>query len=339
MRKQITIIGGGVGGLALANGLRMSMVPVEVFEAGFYPRHRVCGEFMAGLTDKTINALGLESCFSDALHHSTIGFFRKGKIVCTYTLPGTVLGISRHALDQRMARLLRERGGVLHEGNRCDLRDGDGIIRADGRVPAVGGLFGMKGHWGNLETQTDLEVHLGNNAYVGLSKVESGDVNVCGLFASIAKGSFDSREARFIATLEEHGLSNLVGRLDDAEYRRGSLCSVSGLHYSNAAKDLSPRIGDSQRQIPPFTGNGMTLAIENAAAVLPLLVDYANGKLPWQRFQQQGGSLIQQKFAHRFRTARLMHPFLLAPALQPILTALAHARLLPFPTLYRLTHY
>lgn len=338
MSRQITIIGGGLGGLALANGLRLAEVPVEVFEAGHYPRHRVCGEFMAGLSDQTIKALGLESCFADAVRHSTVGFFRKGKPVRSYTLPGTVLGISRYALDQRMARLVRARGGIVHEGKRSSLGDGEGVIRADGRSPESGGYCGMKGHWGNLETRTDLELHLGNNAYVGLSKVETGDVNVCGLFARIAKGDFKSRLARFNATLEQHGLSQLADRLAGADHRHDSLCSVSGLVYNRSDEAPVPSIGDRQRLIPPFTGNGMTLAIESAARMLPLVVAYAGGRLQWKQVEEQGALLLQQQFAHRYRTASLLHPFLLVPALQAILRTLAHAHLLPFPALYRLTH-
>jgi flavin-dependent dehydrogenase len=338
MSKQITIIGGGLSGLALANGLRLADIPVEVIEAGCYPRHRVCGEFMAGLSKETLKTLGLESCFADAVRHSTTCFFSKGKPVRTYTLPSTVLGISRHALDMRMAQLVRERGGLVREGVRSDLEDGEGIIQAGGRTPEAGGYCGMKGHWGNLETRADLELHMGRNAYVGLSKVENGDVNVCGLFENIAKGNFDSRLTRFNATLEEHGLSYLADRLSDAGHRAESLCCVSGLHYKNPERNPLTTLGDRHRQIPPFTGNGMTIAIESAAAVLPLAIDYAKGSLPWDAFHQQSDSLLNTQFKHRYRTANFLHPFLLYPSLQSILTFLAKSNLIPFPTLYRLTH-
>ena len=338
MKRKITIIGGGLGGLALANGLRLADVPVEVIEAGFYPRHRVCGEFMAGLSEHTIKTLGLESCFTDAVQHHNTCFFSKGKSVRTYTLPGTVLGISRHALDFRMAQLVRERGGLVREGVRSDLGDDEGIIHTGGRMPQPGGYCGMKGHWGNLETLADLELHMGQNAYVGLSKVENGDVNVCGLFETIAQREFNSRLDRFYATLEEHGLAYLADRLSDADHRANSLCSVSGLHYKEPPKELSASFGDRRRLIPPFTGNGMTIAIESAASVLPFAVDYAGDRLSWEQFHRRSTSLLDNQFSHRYRTANFLHPFLLVPSLQSILTSLARLNLIPFPALYRLTH-
>ncbi|NDV63157.1 hypothetical protein G0Q06_11895 [Puniceicoccales bacterium CK1056] len=336
--KKITIIGGGLGGLALANGLRLADVPVEVMEAGHYPRHRVCGEFMAGLTEQTIQDLGLKSCFVDALRHSTTCFFSKGKAIRTYALPSPVLGISRHTLDLRMANLVRERGGIVREGVRADLSPGNGIIQTGGNKPKAGGFSGMKGHWGDLETRADLEMHMGEHSYVGLSAVENGDINVCGLFKQIAVGEFGSRLDRFLATLERNGLGYLAKRLSKANLREDSLCSVAGLHYNSIRGHFRGTLGDRHRLIPPFTGNGMTIAIESAASVLPLAVAYAEGRLAWEQFLEESDTRLREQFAHRYRTANLLHPFLLSPSLQSILTILSRARLLPFPALYKLTH-
>jgi len=57
--KPITIVGGGVAGLALGIGLRQRGVPVTLWEAKRYPRHRVCGEFISGRGQRTLVRLGL----------------------------------------------------------------------------------------------------------------------------------------------------------------------------------------------------------------------------------------------------------------------------------------
>ena len=46
--KSIAIVGGGLAGLTLGIGLRQRGVPAALWEAGRYPRHRVCGEFICG---------------------------------------------------------------------------------------------------------------------------------------------------------------------------------------------------------------------------------------------------------------------------------------------------
>ena len=53
MPEHLTIVGGGLAGLTLGIGLRQRGVPVTVYEAGRYPRHRVCGEFISGRGQKT----------------------------------------------------------------------------------------------------------------------------------------------------------------------------------------------------------------------------------------------------------------------------------------------
>ena len=56
--RPIEVVGGGVAGLALGLALRRANIPVTVYEAGDFPRHRVCGEFISGLDDRTRDALG-----------------------------------------------------------------------------------------------------------------------------------------------------------------------------------------------------------------------------------------------------------------------------------------
>ena len=71
--KRISIVGGGLAGLSLGVALRRHGIPVILFEAGSYPRHRVCGEFISGLSKATLNTLGLQDLLHGAMsHRSTV---------------------------------------------------------------------------------------------------------------------------------------------------------------------------------------------------------------------------------------------------------------------------
>jgi flavin-dependent dehydrogenase len=339
MKRPLTIIGGGLAGLGLANGLRLAGVPVELHEAGRYPRHRVCGEFLTGLNDVTIRQLGIEGCFADAVIHRQTAWFRAGRQIARFQLPEPALGISRHALDARMAASLRERGGILNEGSAvAPAPDREGTILATGRVAGKYGWFGMKGHWQGITTAADLELHLGARGYLGLSLVEDGFVNVCGLFDRLAAGEFPTPLERFFATLREHRLGYLADRLAAGTFRDGSLRSVSNLVYASSRPAPAAAIGDHHGLIPPFTGNGMTIALEGAASVLPHAIRFSEGHSTWQQFKEACRLTLVTRFGGRRRHARLLHPWLLHPVLQLLPVMGARLRLLPFRRLYHLTH-
>src|SRR5262245_65586909 len=99
--KPITIIGGGVAGLSLGLGLRQRSIPVRVLEAGEYPRHRVCGEFLSGSGVETLDRLGLLRSLEsgDAVAGRSVAFFDGGRCLGTRALPTQALCISRHVLD------------------------------------------------------------------------------------------------------------------------------------------------------------------------------------------------------------------------------------------------
>ena len=336
--KPIEIIGGGLAGLSLGLALRRAGVPVTLYEAGSYPRHRVCGEFITGLSPTTISRLQLGPILADALHHREVAWFIDGKAPRIQQLPAPALGVSRHALDARLAAAFTQAGGDLRPQSRVtDDTPRPGRIFANGRRHGRSPWLGLKIHALNLPLERDLELHLGDKVYVGLTRVEDGRVNLCGRFR---RRPLSAPGAELIVQyLEAAGLPALAARLRTAKFDAGSFSAVAALCFDARVPD-SPRVqlGDACAMIPPFTGNGMAMAFQGAETALTPLLAYAHDRCDWRTTS----SLIRTRLRHRFRvrlaSARLLHPYLLQSSRQRWLAALARARLLPFRSFYSMLH-
>jgi flavin-dependent dehydrogenase len=341
--QSIEIVGGGLAGLGLGLALRRRGVPVTLFEAHGYPRHRVCGEFIAGLDDDTIGRLGIAPLLADALRHRRVVWHRRNQTGQSQFLPAPALGISRYRLDARLAEAFVEAGGSLRTQTRVSQEaQPAGRVFASGRRLRPSPWIGLKVHARNLPHSTDLEVHLGDQAYVGLAGIEEGRVNVCGLFRrrpiSPEKPPAHS-SSLLLRYLEASGLTALAGRLREGNLDEASFCAVAAVNFQT--EPFRPGrlcLGDSLAMIPPFTGNGMAAALQSAALALEPLSDWARGGPPWVDTVAAVNRSLRRRFRVRLASARLLHPFLLEPWRQLWLAWAGRVRLLPLGPLYHLTH-
>jgi flavin-dependent dehydrogenase len=339
MNRPIEIVGGGLAGLALGAALRRADVPVTIFEAGDYPRHRVCGEFIAGLDEKTSNRLGLAPFLKDAPRHRRVLWCLRGRPVRRQALPSPALGLSRYALDARLAEEFVRLGGKLHTRTRVT---GDtlpaGRLLATGRRRGPPAWLGLKFHAHGLALAADLEVHLGRGAYVGLSLVENGTINVCGLFHASADARGE-RAALLLAHLRTAGLDALAGRLEAAAIDEASFTAVAGLCFDRGSPSSGhPVLGDAFALIPPFTGNGMAMAFQSAERAFDPLLAYAQGKAEWPATCRAVATRLRRRFRLRLASANALHAFLFSPRRQQWLFALQRAHLLPLRPLYHALH-
>jgi len=331
--EPITILGGGLSGLTLGLLLREQGIPVSVIEAGQYPRHRVCGEFLSGHGQAVLSQLGLlPACFAaGARMAQTARFASDTRSSPVRPLPRPALCLSRHTLDSLLATELIRRGGEVRTGERGDIAaDHPGWVQATGRRPSaqVGGWrwFGVKAHADNVTLSADLELHVSANAYVGLCRLAQHRVNVCGLFRRPVRG-------RETATSDRQPLDWLRGRpgsprferLAQAHFVPESLCTVAGL-------DLRPRratgqvrfaLGDALSMIPPFTGNGMSLALETAHWAAAPLAAYARGASGWDEARAAYGRHFDQHCQQRLRWAGWLQRLLFMPLAPSLLLGLS----------------
>ena len=333
MERLITIIGGGLAGLSLGIALRRRGNPVTLHEAGTYPRHRVCGEFISGASEGTFDSLGISDLFHDARRHvSTAWFFRRRRVLAAQLPAG--LGISRFTLDQRLSVKFRELGGVLRERSRLKPEGEHGVIWCAGRTPTRGRWIGLKCHVSQLDLQADLEMHLASNGYVGLCRVEEDKVNVCGLFRLDSKLSGKGAQ-----TLERYmragGLDGLAARVFAANVDLESFLGVAGFRLGCPPERKGiAALGDAWGMIPPFTGNGMSMAFESATIAAEPVSAWQTGRETWETTLSRLRRALSTRFARRMFWARVMHPFLTTDAGQAFFTVVSRSGLLPFKSCF-----
>lgn len=324
----ITIVGGGLSGLFLGLQLSRQSIPVRVIDAGSYPRHRVCGEFICGRGLQLLEDAGLTRPLveSGALWCDTVSFVCGQRSTGYRPLAEKALCVSRHLLDHLLIKFLQDAGGVIQ----CSTRfAGDfsspGIIRATGRIPTPDSVsgerwLGLKGHLVNANTVPGLQMHRVPSGYVGVNTIENGRVNVCGLFnlqdMDLPRGN-----------LHQHLLSGEVGSaLHDLIYSgswdQDSLTSVAGFSLrSPRARDRSSsdsqmsefRLGDAYTMIPPFTGNGMSMALESADLAVGPILAWKSGHLDWGEAVCRHDAACRRRFRRRLICARQLHKLMFVP--------------------------
>jgi flavin-dependent dehydrogenase len=326
--KPITIVGGGLAGLTLGIGLQQRKIPVTVVEAGNYPRHRVCGEFISGRGQQSLARLGLQESLilAGAVPAQNAAFFTATRATAPRELPAHALCLSRLTLDQLLADKFQRLGGKLITGRRWRENEfTEGVVRASGRrlqsQPNGPRWFGLKVHARKVSLCADLEMHFSSRGYVGLCKIAGGKVNVCGLF------QLDHRNPKPVdaqALLRGRPGSILSRRLADADLDESSVCATAGLSLQAGRATAYPEIcvGDAITMIPPLTGNGMSMAFESAELAMQPLASWSRGEISWSMAKDMIARACDMRFAGRLAWASRLQPFLLSPGWQNTLLIL-----------------
>jgi len=334
--RPIHVIGGGLAGLGLGIALRRAGAPVAVVEAGAYPRHRVCGEFISGRGRAVLRELGLEQRLLQcgAREARSAAFFSGRRASGAFALPEPALCVSRYALDSFLADEFLRLGGELREN--CRWRGGfaPGVVRATGRAPAPPGRwrwFGLKVHARNVPLHADLELHVLPSGYVGICRLDADTVNLCGLFRS--RAAVPDLSINWRRWFDGPESSAIRRRLAAAEFLPGAFCSTAGLCMDpqRAAGHPECRLGDAITMIAPLTGNGMSMAFESAQIAAGPLLDYASDRASWTQTLSRVAAACDAAFRRRLRWSRRLQIAFFQPTLRdPLVWFASHS-----PPLFR----
>ena len=334
--RTITIVGGGIAGLSLGIALSRREIPVTIYEKRSYPQHRVCGEFISGVSDEVLEELGILEIVESGCRVPKVEWFVGERRVMEQAFESEAYGVSRYALDAALAEEFVRIGGRLEIGSSQKSETSEGIVWATGKPKNKGGEWiGLSVHLSNCPLE-HLEMHSGENGYIGLSPIEEGRTNVTGLFKRNSSCKGKGLEL-IVSYLESVGLHGLADRLSGFQVVGGSFCAVSGFSFGEVENASEVSIGDAARLIPPFVGNGMSMAIEAAAMVAETMEDYARGRIEWGECSEMVVSQTAKLFHTRMKVAMWFHPLLLSKFGLRAISMSSRARVLPVKTLYKLT--
>lgn len=318
--KPVTIVGGGLAGLTLGIALRGEKVPVTIWEAGHYPRHRVCGEFISGRGQDVLMRLGLKDKLlaAEAREATSAQFWLGDSPLPKQELPRSALCLSRHVLDELLAAEFKMRGGDLRENARWQGESSEaGLIMANGRrrqaTERGWRWLGLKMHAHNFDMAADLEMHSFTTGYIGICRLSRGIVNVCGLFRLPEERPASA--GRPLDLLKGPPDSALRKRMKNAALDEESFCSVAGISLRRRHRDFGPdcRIGDALTLIPPVTGNGMSIAFESAQIALGPVTAYSRGESDWSTAREAIRTGCDSAFGSRLAWASALQWAMFSP--------------------------
>lgn len=144
--KRIAIVGGGLAGLTLGIALRQREVAVTICEAGHYPRHRVCGEFISGRGQTTLARLGMNKLINEsgAVSAQTAAFFSVTQSSAPRPLPSAAICLSRFNLDAALVKISTNSAVNCSKANASPgiLAKASSALRAAGRKWSGAGRAG-----------------------------------------------------------------------------------------------------------------------------------------------------------------------------------------------------
>ncbi len=292
---ETIIVGGGPAGAAAAIRLAAAGREVLLIERHAGPHHKVCGEFLSIETQEIVRRLGVDLDAQGAVSIDTVSI-HAGKGSASASLPFRALSLSRRRLDAALLDRAAQAGAALKRGVSVQAvtRENDGwsvrcddganlqarhLIVATGKHSLRGvsdsrdgSLVGLKMH---LRLPAGLQSNLGctvelfmlDRAYVGLELVEGGVANLCLVMAR-------ERAAQLGAgwpALRDHlaaAHAQLGARLEGAEPLFDKPLAVvcpDGGHIHDEREPEAYRVGDRLAHIPPFTGDGMAIAVASGA--------------------------------------------------------------------------
>jgi flavin-dependent dehydrogenase len=302
---ETVVIGGGPAGAATGAGLAAIGREVMLLEKSSAPHHKVCGEFLSAETQRYLAALDIRPMELGAVPIEQIAL-SSGKSVAITDLPFRGLSLSRYHLDEALLRRAEGNGAMVKRATAARSVVSDesiwtvnaaefsvrcrNLVIATGKVPLRGfeddrdrSFVGLKIHL-RVERQILESIRrktlllFFEQGYTGLQPVEGDTVNLCWLVSSrLVKSigrSWDAWRGHFVQ------YAPLLGEIAaGGEPLRATPLAIvcpRGGYFHRGREPRAFYVGDRIAHIPPFTGDGLGIALATAALATAHIVANAS---------------------------------------------------------------
>ncbi len=338
-----------------------------VFEKEEYPHHKVCGEYLSNEIMPYFESLDIPL---DSVNPKVIQKFNyssvNGKLLET-TLPLGGFGVSRYALDFLLYRTALENHIVVKNEKVISVHfnadhfkvetsqksyEAEFVLGAYGKrgtldkelnryfFNTAAPWVGIKSHYENSDFPDDLvALHNFKGGYCGLSKTETGAVNMCYL------ATYESfKEYRNPETFRENVLRKnpfLNHFFSEATELFEKPLSIAQISFSKkkTVEDHILMIGDTAGLIHPLCGNGMAMAVNSAKIASEVILKYLQEKpLDRKEMEKEYERRWKQEFSRRMLAGKWLQKILQKELLAEISQGILSVMPFLLPAIIKQTH-
>lgn len=346
---DLAVIGGGPAGTSAAITAARLGLDVLLLEAGRFPRHRVCGEFVSAEALLLLaDFLGSNSQLASVPRVSQARAFIDDRVIEFPVVPAAA-SISRYELDFALWESAIKAGVLARQQTRVHswrMVDKAFAIRMEGKELLVRSVIDASGRWSNLRLKrpqskqhwigikghfltsqpTDIcDLYFFEGGYCGVQPLGDGRVNAAAMVrADVARTlgevlglnkNLANRSQRWTPASDPVSTAPLIFRPPRTNERGAALC------------------GDAAAFLDPFAGDGISMALHSGRLAAQELARYLRGECSltsaMRSYDSKHRELLQPALRNAARLRRMLR--------FPRSLRLAAITLFQFPPLARMT--